>query len=391
MDIVDALREYFYKETGVRVPGDDIVEIVWNATHRAQKMERIAPFLYNAVYDNIDYAAGTRYWKKYKPVLGGCSAMLSNGFLGRNYDWTYDNRVSVVVHSSATQGRHKVLGIASAPSDITMNMIEHGKTTDSYAVIPFMLLDGINDAGLVCEINVVPAGDKGKTTGTNPMKPDLCATMIPRFVLDYAGSVDEAISLLQNRNVFSTYSDTLEEEYHFMLVDATKTVVIEFVNNEMVVIDSFVDDKPISTNFYLHGYNGSRSSLSPHAMGIERYAILAGDYDDVEDETDMRTAMQNVTYTQAYLTTANPVWYSEFNGKTDRFGDLTINSPTSAYAGILAWARNEFQNRSRNNPITWQTVHSSVYDLETRTLYVSCQEEYGPFKFNLAFDNQIFE
>lgn len=126
--------------------------------------------------------------------------------------------------------------------------------------------------------------------------------MIPRFVLDYAGNVDEAVALLRERNLFAPHAEGYDLEFHFLLRDLTKTVVLEFVDNHMVVIDVFVDDKPIITNFSLYNYDGTHESLSTYAEGIERFTILSEHYDsiDAESEADMMSLMRSVRYTKAY-------------------------------------------------------------------------------------------
>mgnify|MGYP003320646798 CR=1 FL=1 len=159
-----------------------------------------------------------------------------------------------------------------------------------------------------------------------------------------------------------------------MLADANKTAVVEFVNNEMVVIENFVDNKPILTNLYLDGYDGSRESLTDYAMGIERQAILNSNYNKANSEFGMLDLMLAVKYTKAYLSDTTPTWYSEFCGQYgEPYGNLTKDSPIEDFEPILQIVRERFRNRTRNG-LTWQTVHTSVYNLEARKLYVIPQE-----------------
>ena len=349
--------------------------------------EKVEPFVYTASFPNIQYDAGYEYYKQFKPLIGACSVVRKGNYVGRMYDWTYDNKCSFICKTPSTKGRHAVIGMATAPSAVTEAMIDAQMDSPFYDVIPFMLLDGINDSGLMCEINVT-TGEKGITRGTNEAGEDLFAAMIPRYVLDYASTVDEAVQLLQNRNIFCAYSDDLKEEFHFMISDKDKSVVIEFVDNVMVVIDTFVDGKPIMTNFYLDGYNGTRESLTPYAMGIERYAILSDGYDAVYNVDTMRDLMLKVKYTKAYSTEENPTWYSEFAGNWPTFGNLTKDSPPEAYVPILMYVRDLFAHRERDGA-TWHTVHEAVYDIRNKTVLLIPQEGEHEYVFELALPFSI--
>lgn len=341
------------------------------------EVEKVAPYLFKKTFDDLDYDNANDYFRKYKPVVGGCSAVRNGNLFGRNYDWYYDEKVSFVTYTPAFAGRHAVLGIASGTSDLTQEFVESGKHSDSYKIVPFMLMDGINDAGLICEINVVPAGDNGVTYGTNAEGADLFALMIPRFVLDHASSVDEAIQLLESRNIYCADNNGVTQEFHFMIADVEKTVVVEFIDNEMNVIEEFVGDKPIMTNLYLTNYDGTRESLTDHAQGIERQAILSAGYDTTNTEITMIALMVSVWFTTAYSTTVSPLWYSDFSG-----GDLTKDSTPEEYEPVMEIARNLFANRQRDGK-TWQTVHTSVYNIADKRLTVIPQESGEMFSFKL--------
>ncbi len=345
---------------------------------------KVDEYLYSAVCQHIDYDEGLEYYAKYKPAIGACSAVAKDSLVGRNYDWTYDERVSFVVRTPAKKGRHGTIGVASAPSAITREIADSGEYSEAYRALPFLTLDGVNDAGVFCEINVAPSGDMGITTGTNPDGEDLFAAMIPRFVLDYASSVDEAVQLLRGRNIFCADSEAMKQEFHFLIADENKAVVVEFIQNEMKVIDTFVDSKAILTNYYLYGYDGTWETLTPYAMGMERAAILSNGYDGVEDADDMFDLMKSVWYTKAYTRETDPFWYSEFCGNwaADGWGDLTKDTPHGQYDQLVDKYIGIFESRERGGK-TWQTVHTSVYDIANRTLAVASQESDSVYRFRL--------
>ena len=342
-------------------------------------------FLYETDIAPINYTLAEEYFEEYKPNLGACSVVVKDNLVGRNYDWDYDNKVTFVVNTNHTWSRLATTCTCAAPSGLTKEMIEAGEDSPLYDILPFICLDGMNECGVFCEINVVSVDEYGSTTGTNPGKPDLFALMIPRYVLDHAKNVDHAIKLLQNRNIYCIDKDDYKEEFHFLIKDKDRAVVIEFIGNEMKVIDTFVEDKPIMTNFYLYGYDGTWESLTPYAMGIERQALLTNNYSSVETAEDMYELMQLVRYTKMYDRDTEPFWYSEYCGNWgETYGNLTKYSTPEEYKPLVDHVIDDFfAHRERGDGHTWETVTSCVYDLENMRLIIDSKEsgELVEFKF----------
>lgn len=345
--------------------------------------QKIADFLYYLEYNVLDYENAIPYLKdRYSPAMAGCSSVRYGNFYGRNYDWTYDDGASFIIKRNAAGGKYASVGVAGGL--ISDSEANSGEYSDMYKYLPFVTLDGINENGVFCNINILPSDDrKSVTTGTNPGKQDVPMACLVRCILDDAASADDAIRLITNEyNVIAPSSDVVNSEMHFMIGDGTKTYVVEFIDNAPVIIDSFVGDKAIMTNFYLYDFDGTRDSLTPHAMGIERYDILSAGISVVSSAEDMAELMDKVRYTRAYSETESPVWYSEFSGVTERFGDLTKDSTPEEYADILAYVRNLYASRERNGA-TWQTVHSSVYDIQNKSMSVIAQESGVEYSFSI--------
>ncbi|MCQ2562834.1 MAG: carcinine hydrolase/isopenicillin-N N-acyltransferase family protein [Alphaproteobacteria bacterium] len=338
------------------------------------QLSKITDYLYEVYYDDYDYDYATKFNnEKYRVTLGACSSVRNGSIIGRNYDWYYDENPEFIIHTSAKNGRHASIGVATIVPGLSTEIVESGEYNDGYKMLPFRTVDGINDAGVAININVVPVGDHGITTGTNPDGPDLFIVTAVRYVLDYADSVDSAIELLQNANIYAVNNKDIQEEVHYMISDSHKTVVVEFVDNIMVV----VPNKNIMTNFYLS------SGFTPHANGIERYNILRDNYDMGQTKTGMLSLMRRVWYTNAYKRETVPFWYSEFaKDYSPDYIDLTISSPISAYDYIINIATDLYNNRARNGQ-TWQTVHTSVYDLENKTLTIVPQETDTAYEFEI--------
>lgn len=349
-------------------------------------LTKVEDFLYSIEYNDVDYAAGDEYCKKMHPSGGKCSAVYANGYCGRNLDWYYDNTAHFVVKVNSNDNRYASYAVASVPG-LTEQVAQTGKWEDYFAILPNIVLDGMNAAGLFFCLNVVPNGDYGQTTGTNPGKDRLCARQVGRYLLDNANSVEEAIGLLQEKDIWMPHSDLMDEEFHFMVADATTSCVIEFVNNQMVVLEGAA----AMTNFYLNGvefnedgsvYTPATSTegadpittnyITPHGCGLERYNMINAAIDSITDEDSMAELMQSLYYTNTYVATPNEnSWYSEMADV--KFG-ITLDSPMILLQTAMRYSYGLYDNRDRTRPDTWQTVHMTTYDTNNLTLHVYAQE-----------------
>lgn len=270
--------------------------------------------------------------------------------------------------------------------ELTKQIMDAGKAPEIFKALPAITLDGVNEAGVYCNTNVVPAGDKGFTIGTNPGKPNLGQLCTIRFLLDYAESAVNGIKLLNNYNIWAPLK--MGEECHIMIADAIGTYVVEFVNNEMHVLSDVEGDgfdmlpiynnKPatLMTNFYLTDYTGGKTKavfhgddeaaviatgLTPHAMGLERYDTLLDLYTAVDSVEKMKTVMDLVRYTKGYDRTTNPYWYSELTanyGDKSAYGDMTIYRSATDFDPIVDKYIDMYEHRVR-------TRDASIYGSRT--------------------------
>lgn len=355
-------------------------------------LRKVAPYLYETTFSTLDYPAALAYFKEQRtdlfPAL--CSSFRKGNLYGRKLDWFYDNTAEFVVRTPAANGLHATLGIAGGSSAFEEKAVDDHKTTLPYHVLPFYLLDGRNDAGVFANTNVVPT-DKGVLTKTVPLveqREELCTVMLVRFILDRFSSARAALEYI--RDYVAVYAPaTLQAmgyEAHIMVGDAEHTYVLEFVDDAVVWTES-----NLMTNFHLHGVtpsadgtvytpadvaDGSLPSsqgITPHGSGLERWNIIARALPDLADSDDAVALLNRLNYTNAYKEQADP-WYSEFVGDS-----LTVDSEPQAYADIRAKAKAIYAKRRRDTPPTeprtWQSTHTSLYDLATGTLRVSVQED----------------
>lgn len=211
--------------------------------------------------------------------------------------------------------------------------------------------------------------------------------MLVRYVLDYADSADHAIELISRANIISPQTERLHGQFHWMIADESgKTYVVEFFGNDISVVEDFPQDKPISTNFFLTGFDGNTATayykpqgfnlntttLTPHAMGLERYDILSEGYDAADSKSGMAALMERVKYTKAYDLSENPYWYSEFTANYGSY-DLDYTSVPEDFDHVIEVTQEYFREHKRNGTL-WQTVHSAVYDLKNKSMSVIYQE-----------------
>ena len=349
----------------------------------------VEDYLYNTTYDSLDYKFAYDYMKNNKPIpnIGACSSVRNGNWYGRNFDWTYDESPDFIIKTPHTADRFATVGVANI-SKMTDEFVKSGEQSEYYRIAPFLLVDGINEYGVVANINVVPQ-DKGITYGTTPaieLKNELCSLMIVRFVLDHFKTAEEAVNYLRDYTSIYVPQQLIDMNYeaHFMIADPEETYVVEFVDNEISIVRS-----NYMTNFHLTGVtydsngkvvinrdgsNRNRSNITLNGSGLERFNLIVENYSSANSKNGMRNLMNQLTYTNSYNPEYENFWYTEFVG----VDGLNVTSPTYQFFSVIQSEAEKFNNRSRNPESeyygTWQTTHSSVYDIENRKLYLIVQE-----------------
>lgn len=367
-----------------------------------RSIRKVCDYLYEAECNDVDYDFAFDYFKVNPQGVGGaCSSMRSGNYFGRNFDWYYNHDVDFVIHTPRINGRYASIGVAGCQPNLTASMVDGRVMSEYFKIMPFMLLDGINEHGVFVNDNVVPGNDlECTTTGTTPLqekKGDLCMNMLPRFVLDNYRTAREAIDDIRNHwSVYMKPTALLGHyEVHYMIGDPNETYIVEFFNNEMYVEKTDTDGGKLSimTNFYIKGVElvegrignvgENLSGLTTYGSGVDRYNILADRYEDAALSKDkMIEAMESVWYSQAY--DVSNKWYSEMVGSHDYILDPDGSDPTalvgmntdpSHYEPIFSIIDGWYEARNRDEAKVWHTTHTSVYDIENRRLYMEFQEK----------------
>ena len=332
---------------------------------------KVQDYLYELTCSGLDYTKGQEFLNKYTTLAKvGCSGIRVGNFQGRNFDWNYDDTKEYVVHVPAENGRHASVGVGCVFTTGHFFITEETKKLSDeqiYSNVAYSMLDGVNDAGVVIQSNMTNS-DYGATTGSNPQGEDLNCQMVVRYILDNAGSVNEALKLLKERNVIMSAAFDL----HWLISDPKRTVVVEYIKNEMRV-DSTAN---IMTNFYVTLPYYQRTG-----MGIERFNILKTFYNEGNTKEGMIKLLDRVRYRRVKDLSAYDMWLSEFNGtvvENNGVKDtLTVYNMDEDRANqLVEFTKNPTpSNYWERGGGSWQTVHNATYDIANKTVTIIAQED----------------
>ena len=320
--------------------------------------------MYEINYNFIDYNYANAYYKQtYTLNEFACSSIRKGNFWGRNFDWYYNNDVDFVVRVPAIFGRHSSIAVSGGMKEMSKYFVESGKYSTMYKIVPFNILDGINDAGVFCNNNVVPR-DKGETTATIPTEfktAEVSMMMLNRYILDNYSSATEAVEDIKKH--ISVYtSDALGQigyDCHYLIGDSNKTYVLEIINNVVTY-----KEHNIMTNFHIDGVqfnndgtvytpatqDSSHSAtktnkITPYGSGLERYNIMVNSYNSISSIEDMLSLMHvDLNYNKAYTAAVDPLddWYTEFVGNY-LSGEYTVDTAIQKYnTNIMPVVRDMF-------------------------------------------------
>jgi hypothetical protein len=203
----------------------------------------LADFLQNTLLEGQDVTIN--------PPNFGCSTFsgeLTNGdrIFARNFD--YSDAPLLVVTTSPQNGYRSIstVNLAFLEFEREDDILTHDNRLAVLAA-PYLPLDGINEKGLaigVLQINFFGAKQ------TAPGKVNVTTTIMIRLILDNAATIDEAVELMREYNMH----DSLGVNFHYQIADRSgKSVVVEYINNELVVVEQTEGKNYHSaTNFLLH-------------------------------------------------------------------------------------------------------------------------------------------
>jgi len=412
-----------------------------NATKEAAgqhdlKAKKVTDYLYEITMDHeFDYAISKVGFEKFRPQLPACSSISLGKFRGRNLDWYYENGAEFVLHATKTDKRHASLAVVSAPF-LSNDVAGDGQYHKEFELLPYATMDGINDAGICVNINVVGFQEFGKwQMKTETQDDDMMEFMAPRILLDNCTYMTDVVPVMEQYDWFSAGSDF---ETHLMVTgprsadDKTITsAVFEYIpftedgKTFRKVCCISMDEKDIElvggdaarffhtktshfvmTNFNLWQFDASLDrkgrllSATAHPMGFERYEILEAACNtaatllngtDSLTSQHMQDIMFTVNYSNMYNIYQDNFWYTEsfpnlitkeeiINATPQQrspHGDLNnlIKGKDNKFINGFKETLRQWGNRDRKvKSDLWETLHTSIYNYETRTLQISVRE-----------------
>ncbi len=305
----------------------------------------------------------------------GCSSFTcvdsdGNRYFGRNYD--FSTSTAMIVRTNPGDGRYA--SISSV--DLQFLGITDGVPLDSIMqkliclAATYAPLDGINEAGVSCGIYMSYQGmeDEVVATNQNTDKPDLTSTTMLRLILDYAGSVDEAVELVRQYDLH----DSANTSFHYMIADSTgKSAILEWVT----ATDQTDTD-------------GTKRELK----------VYYNNNDSILGETEAADEFQYITN---FIVTPDYYINDEDMKGLDRYQEIqnTINPDGTNTAGLMTKegaldiletvGRRKWDSRNGDSDANGITVWSALYDLTNKTvIWVSNEEFDNPdavFTFDFSY------
>lgn len=218
----------------------------------------------------------------------GCSTLTTKKtggsyVMGRNFDYTGENPRAMIIHTKPENGYESYsttwLDFLGFGSDFVPENMQNRYISLASVYVP---LDGINEKGL-CVADLIN-GDS-ELTSQKTEKVDVTTTTAIRLLLDKAANVDEAIELLKQ---YDMHSD-IGRSHHLSISDSSgKSVVVEYINGEMIVTDT-----PVVTNHYLS--QGEKFGVG-NEESHRRYDELMKKSEDTLSTDDMADCMESVSY-----------------------------------------------------------------------------------------------
>ncbi|MGN0169993.1 MAG: linear amide C-N hydrolase [Lachnospiraceae bacterium] len=305
----------------------------------------------------------------------GCSSFTcmdeeGTRYFGRNYDFYTTS--GMIVKTNPGNGRYA--SISSV--DLQFLGIKDGAHLDSLMqkvlclAATYTPLDGINEAGVSCGIYMSYQGEDDAVTATDQTtdKPDLTSSVMLRLILDYAGSVEEAVELVEQYDLH----DSANTSFHYMVADSTgKSAILEWV---AATDETDTDGTKRELKVY---YNDADAVLgkkegADEFQYITNFIVDPGYYTRDED----RKGLDRYERIEAMI---NP-------DGSNTAGVMTEKSALNVLRTVGRRSWDSLYGKSDENAIT---VWSALYDLTNRSVtWVSNEEFDNPeavFRFDFSY------
>ena len=178
---------------------------------------------------------------------GGCSTFEAytpegDHTLGRNFDF---KEAPCFVLWTHPEGHYASVSVIDTNFMLYGTYIHHYSRLSAIQSLlaPYFCVDGINEKGLAIAVLQIRAD---ATSQIDQTKPDITTTTMIRAVLDTCANVDEAVEFLKSHNMH----DSLFCAYHYQIIDKDRSVVAEYINNELHIYEENSTDYSVNGSIY---------------------------------------------------------------------------------------------------------------------------------------------
>ena len=176
----------------------------------------------------------------------GCTAFVVKNendeiLFGRNFDFTYSP--SLQLYTTPDNGYASVSTVNLAFLGYSEDNLPDGGFFESFLTLaaPFLPFDGMNEKGLAITSLAVPEAEAPYYSD----KVTLNTTTAMRLVLDNAATVEEAVDLLRQYNIY--FSNGIA--CHYLIADASgHSAIVEYINQELCIVETD-EEYQIASNF----------------------------------------------------------------------------------------------------------------------------------------------
>ena len=181
----------------------------------------------------------------------GCTAFVTRDdegdvIFGRNFDFDYTP--SMQVRTCPDNGYASISTVNLTYAGYDKDHLPEGFDSFLALAAPFLPFDGVNEKGVAIAILAVPEAEGPSDTD----KITLNTTTAVRLVLDKAASVDEAVDLLKNYNIYFSG----DVQCHFLIADAAgRSLIVEYWDGELRTVEPGADYQAASNFIAYDGLN----------------------------------------------------------------------------------------------------------------------------------------
>jgi len=344
-----------------------------------------------------------------------CSELRRGDYVVRNLDWFQFDQATYMVRLDATEDRLASLQVCGM-----QDFINHDtdiSTLDREGLLRAIggTFDGMNSAGVYIGANVVPYGQMttdGSVGGDIDYIPEgkdgdvrqYSTGLLTRLILDNATSLESAKELIKN-NGWKDYSKLVKGGFqvHWLVATEEGSFVCEFVDGKPQFVDAqstkSADLGNIMTNFSNYLY--SQGTIQSHGSGYERYELVKSEYEGLQTLDDFKRMAGLLFYSRMYSEDYNTPYYfwTEWSGDFEGGAEEMMSWKDSTNRQGVDWdafvqkyneqqATFDWRKRgsySKPGDSWWYTVHSSVWNLKTKTLTLDIEEQ-NLFKAEFSLD-----